>query len=146
MDKLAEDAAAVNPVAMFKEAEADFREAQAEMLGALTRRLDARAGLSNLKRDLQDREAQFIGNGQVEGKNAEERKASLALLMQQDDLGQSFQKQSLRAQGQEDQAVIDTESATLRISSARARRNFALAVLGYLTAAPTELLSAEVEG
>lgn len=135
MTKVSEDAAAVNPVAMFLEAQTDFWDEASRLSNDLLDIAKFRQELNDLNAEFKEVEAQVLLIGEVEGKNETQRKAALTLLMRDDPKAKSLRSHISKKQADMDTASADLELARLRISSAKARRNMALVVLGYLTAA-----------
>lgn len=123
-----------DPIAYFLEAESDFQSAQDSLCKILAAQITLRESLNSLKRELQEIEADIIMGG-LEGKNAEERKAALVQAMAADPRVPDIRDRLVKKEAQHETDSVAIELSRLLLSSARARRNFALVLLQHQTAA-----------
>ncbi len=123
-----------DPVAYFLKAESDFQGGMDALCKILAAQITLRESLNSLKREMQELEADIIMSG-IEGKNAEERKAALVQAMAADPRVVDIRNRQAKMQAQEETDSVAIELSRLLLSSARARRNFALVLLQLQTAA-----------
>lgn len=123
-----------DPIAMFTEAEDNFDEARIQLISLLGNQISLRDESLNLKREMQELEADVMLGG-VEGGNAEQRKAALVQAMAADPRVEGLRKRQAQVTAAEETTSVDIEHERLCLSSARARRSFALVLLQHQTAA-----------
>lgn len=141
MSNVQQDEKAVNPASrhFFFEAEVAYVQATKGILSLIKERWDQQQEQGKARDALKDIEARLIANGQVEGKNAEERTARLRVLLV-DDPEAEAQREAL-AKTDVTLVELDTRSEMERSlqAMARYRLRYADATLRYLANIPPEL-------
>lgn len=140
-----------DPIAYFLEAQKGFEEDAVALCALLAGQIGNREKANNLKRELQELEADvLLGidylDYEPKGKNAEERKAILLQAMAEHPRVEALRKQQSELQAQEEREAVEIERHRLGMSSARARRQFATTLLAYLTTAQDERMAMTPEG
>lgn len=135
-----QDEQAVNPASpeFFFEAETACAEASAKIMGLMADRWRNQQAQSLARDTLKDIEARQLISGQVEGKNAEERKAQLAILLAEDAEYIGAGNALRQVEATLFQIEIDMESARSLQSLMRYRLRYADATLRYLANIPPE--------
>jgi hypothetical protein len=110
----------------FEEAAMQFSNERDFAREAGVRIANGRAAIQKLKQDLATTEADLLINGEVTGNNAEARKASLAVILDQDPAYQHFRQQMITAQLNLDSAEVDRDHAIHGMSLARRLMDWAL--------------------
>ncbi len=119
---------------VFDEAQQAFEDAGNSLVDLLRARAEQQRIIVRARHDLEDRQAELLVNGGIEGKNAEERAAKLRIAIR-DDLG----SQSLQTLVQDGESLlesmnVDLELMRLKLSGCRASRQMALAIVSAITA------------
>lgn len=141
MSNVQQDEKAVNPAnpKFFFEAEAAYKEATQDRLELVKKRFYLDESRQQERDGLKDVEARLIANGQVEGKNAEERTARLRLLLADDPEAQALRGKAALRDEQMIQLEGEITRREMRQKVALYRLRYADATLRYLASlGPTE--------
>lgn len=140
MSNVQQDEKAVNPASpeFFFEAEAAYKEATQDRLELVKKRFYLDESRQQERDGLKDVEARLIANGQVEGKNAEERTARLRLLLADDPEAQALRGKAALRDEQMIQLEGEITRREMRQKVALYRLRYADATLRYLANIPPE--------
>jgi len=124
----------VNPAdsAFFFEAETAYAEASKKLMALMKDRWEEQLALAKARDSLKEAEARLLMSGEVNGKNAEERKAQLTNLLAEDPEAIGARNAVRHAETDLAQIEIDIESVRSMRDLMRYRMRYADATLRYL--------------